>query len=81
MAVMFAEMDAHRLRHMRQAATWIAARGPLRVDADLAGEIIWAIASPDVARMLCDVQGWTSARYAEWLEDTLVRLLLVSPST
>jgi AcrR family transcriptional regulator len=81
MAVIFAEMDAHRLRNMRQAATWIAARGPLRVDVDRAGEVIWVVASPDVARMLCDVQGWTSDRYAEWLEDTLVRLLLVSPSS
>jgi len=81
MAAIHAEMDAYRLRNMHQAATWIAARGPLRVDVDQAGEIIWAVASPDVARMLCDVRGWTSGRYAEWLEDTLVRLLLVSPST
>ena len=81
MAAIYAEMDAYRLRNMHQAATWIAARGPLRVDVDQAGEIIWAVASPDVARMLCDVRGWTTDHYAEWLEDTLVRLLLVSPST
>ena len=81
MAAVFAEMDAYRLRNMSQAAAWIAARGPLRVDVDRAGEIIWAVASPDVARMLCDVQGWTNDAYAEWLEDTLVRLLLVSPAT
>lgn len=80
MATVFAEMDAYRLRNMSQAAAWIAARGPLRVDAARAGQIIWAVASPDVARMLCDVQGWTNDQYAEWLEDTLVRTLLVSPS-
>ena len=81
MAAVFAEMDAYRLRNMSQAAAWIAASGPLRVDVERAGEIIWAVASPDVARMLCDVQGWSSDAYAEWLEDTLVRLLLVSPAT
>ena len=80
MATVFAEMDAYRLRNMSQAAAWIAARGPLRVDVERAGQIIWAVASPDVARMLCDVQGWTNDQYAEWLEDTLVRTLLVSPS-
>jgi AcrR family transcriptional regulator len=79
MAAVFAQMDAYRLRNMSQAAEWIAAHGPLRVDVTRAGQIIWAVASPDVARMLCDVQGWTTDQYAEWLEDTLVRILLVSP--
>jgi AcrR family transcriptional regulator len=79
MTAVFAQMDAYRLRNMSQAAAWIAAHGPLRVDVVSAGQIIWAVASPDVARMLCDVQGWTIERYAEWLEDTLVRTLLVSP--
>jgi len=76
MAAIRAEMDAYRLRNMRQAADWIAAHGPLRVDIDRAGEIIWALASPDVARMLCDGRDWTQAEYAEWLEDALIRLLL-----
>jgi len=79
MAAVFAQMDAYRLRNMSQAAEWIAAHGPLRVDVTCAGQIIWAVASPDIARMLCDVQGWTTDQYAEWLEDTLVRILLVSP--
>jgi AcrR family transcriptional regulator len=71
-----AEMDGHRLRNMREAARWIAARGALRVDVERAGEIIWALASPDVARMLCDGRNWTLDQYAEWLEDALVRILL-----
>ena len=71
-----AEMDEYRLRNMRQAANWIAAHGPLRVDIDRASEIIWALASPDVSRMLCDGRDWTQDEYAEWLEDALVRLLL-----
>jgi AcrR family transcriptional regulator len=76
MATVRAEMNAYRLRNMRQATEWIAARGPLRVDPGRAGEIIWALASPDVSRMFCDDLGWTQDEYAEWLEDTLVRVLL-----
>jgi AcrR family transcriptional regulator len=76
MAAIRAEMDQYRLRNMRQAADWIAAHGPLRVDIDRASEIIWALASPDVSRMLCDGRDWTQDEYAEWLGDALVRLLL-----
>ena len=77
MAAIHAEMDSYRLRNMRQVVSWIAARGALRVDVDRAGEIVWAVVSPDVARLLCDIQRWSQDQYAEWLEDTLVRLLLV----
>jgi AcrR family transcriptional regulator len=70
------EMDDNRLKQIRKVAGWLAARGPLRVDVDRASEIIWAIASPDVATMLCDAQGWTVDDYAAWLEDTLVHTLL-----
>jgi AcrR family transcriptional regulator len=76
MAQIHAEMDGYRLRNMRRVADWLADRGPLRVDVDRAAEVIWAVASPDVARLLCDVQGWAEDRYAGWLEDTLVRTLL-----
>jgi AcrR family transcriptional regulator len=76
MAAIHAEMDAYRLRNMRQATDWIAAHGALRVDAERAAEIIWVLASPDVARMFCETRGWTADRYAEWLADTLIRTLL-----
>ena len=76
MAVVRAEMDMYRLRNMCQAAEWMAARGLLRVDVTRAGEIMWTLASPDVSRMLCDGRGWTQEEYAEWLEDTLICVLL-----
>jgi hypothetical protein len=46
------------------------------VDVDRAAETIFALASPDVARMLCDGRGWSTEQYADWLEDSLVRALL-----
>jgi AcrR family transcriptional regulator len=76
MAKVFQEMDRFRLSNMRTYARWIAARGPLRVSSRQAGEIIWALASLDVGRMLCDELGWTESQHARWLSDTLVRTLL-----
>jgi hypothetical protein len=69
-------MDEFRLQNMYRYAEWVAARGPLRVDTRRAGEIMWAFASPDVGRMLCDELGWTQAQHADWLADVLIRTLL-----
>jgi len=76
MANVFEEMNRFRLDNMQTYAKWIAARGPLRVTTRRAGEIIWALASLDVARMLCDEIGWTQSQHARWLTDTLIRTLL-----
>jgi AcrR family transcriptional regulator len=76
MAKVFEEMDQFRMNNMQTYASWIAARGPLRVSTLQAGEIIWALASLDVARMLCDELGWTESQHARWLSDTLIRTLL-----
>jgi AcrR family transcriptional regulator len=76
MAKVFEEMDRYRMINMQTYAKWIAARGPLRVNTRRAGEIIWAITSPDVSRMLCEEIGWTESQHARWLADTLIRILL-----
>jgi AcrR family transcriptional regulator len=81
MASVHAEMEGYRLRNMQQAADWIAAHGPLRVDTERAGEIIWVLASPDVARMLCEGRGWSQDEYGAWLEDMLVRALLADAAS
>jgi hypothetical protein len=75
-ASVFQQMDRYRLENMQTYAKWMAARGPLRVSTRRAGEMIWALASPDVGRMLCDELGYTQAQHARWLADTLTRALL-----
>jgi AcrR family transcriptional regulator len=80
-APVYAEMEGYRHRNMSQAVAWVAARGPLRVPVARARDIVWATTSPDVARLFCDVQGWSEDDYAAWLEDTLVRTLLPDPPT
>ncbi|MDQ1697768.1 MAG: hypothetical protein QOJ03_3121 [Frankiaceae bacterium] len=76
MAGVFQQMDQFRLQNMRVYVKWIAARGPLRLDTRRAGEHVWAVTSPDVARMLCDELGWSQAQHARWLADTLTSTLL-----
>src|SRR5690606_36636166 len=73
LAAVHAEMEGYRLAHMTAVAGWLAARSPLRVPTRQAGEIIWAIAGPDVARLLCDRPGWTESQHADWIRDTLTR--------
>jgi AcrR family transcriptional regulator len=72
----FTEMERHRLDHMRQLAGWFARRGPLGVSRDRAADILFVLASPDVARRLCDVRGWSQAEHAAWLETMLSCALL-----
>ena len=76
----FEEMEANRYRNMERLVTWLAERGPLRVDHDHAAAITWTLASPDVARMLCDVQDWSEDEHARWLEETLIAALLPDPA-
>jgi AcrR family transcriptional regulator len=78
-AAIHAEMEGYRLANMRRVAGWFAARGPLRVEVDRAGEVLWLLASPNVGAMLRDGRGWSEDDYAAWLEDTIVRTLLADP--
>lgn len=76
MAAVLQETDSARLAAMRTYMRWIAARGPLKTTTKRAGEIAWTLASPDVARMLCDELGWSRRQHARWLADTLTATLL-----
>ena len=78
MAAVREEMEAYRLEYMRTIVGWLAGVAALRVSAHRAAQVVCALASPDVGRMLCDVQGWTTAEYASRLEDTLTATLLAA---
>ncbi len=78
-ADVYAEMNRYRLANLTNVARWLAERGPLRVELERAAEIIWALASPDVARLLKELCGWSDEAYAEWLADTLERSILPDP--
>jgi AcrR family transcriptional regulator len=80
MRAVLAEMDGYRMKNMQAYAKWIAARGRLRMSTKRAGETLWALASPDVARLLCDQLGWSESQHAHWLADSLTRTLLPDDS-
>ncbi len=46
-----------------------------------AADIIHALMSPDVYRLLVADRGWTPERYEQWLKDILIDQLLAGPAT
>lgn len=67
-----------RLEGMRQAVAAIKGTGGFRSDLDnlRAADILWALAGPDVHRLLRDQRGWTADEYRDWLAETTSALLL-----
>lgn len=64
-----------QLRQRREAmltiAGWIAARGPLALEVEEAGAVLWTSTSPEVHRMFRVDWAWTRAQYEWWLRVTL----------
>jgi AcrR family transcriptional regulator len=74
-AEVLAMLEKNRMRQMRRYVSWFAARGPLRTSEREAAETLFAIASPDVGRLLCEELGWSRKRHAAWVADLLERAL------
>ena len=67
-----------RLKNMTSFFRQVAANSPLRKELDekRVGEIVWALTSPELFRLLTTELGWSREKYAEWLADILSRVLL-----
>lgn len=67
-----------RLQNMTRFAHSISANGPFRdgLSDKRAGEIIWAVTSPEMFQLLTVDLGWPVEQYESWLADSLMRLLL-----
>jgi AcrR family transcriptional regulator len=76
LAELLTRLHADRLRNLGVLVDLLAANGPLRLDRDQAAETVWALASPDVHRLLTQIRGWTRERYCDWLSETLAAVLL-----
>jgi AcrR family transcriptional regulator len=72
------EMHRTRYHNLRTFVRALAAAGPLRdgLDETDAAATVWALAGPDMHRMLVDGLGWSQRRYVAWLRDTLEAALL-----
>ena len=71
----------HRVRRtdMRHLADAFAASGLLRdgIDAELAADILWTLASPGAYYAFTTTLGWSDARYQRWLAASVARALFV----
>ena len=67
-----------RRQHMAVAVQQIAANGPFRdnMDEEYATDTVWTLASPEVFLLLTRDLGWPKDKYARWLTETLISVLL-----
>ena len=77
-AELLENMLKERLQNMTSFAQSVADNGPLQVGLDeaQAGEMVWALTSPELFQLLTIDRGWTKEKYTQWLTDVLPRLLL-----
>jgi AcrR family transcriptional regulator len=72
------KLNKQRLEHMTFAVQQIASNGPFRekVDKAYATDTVWTLTSPDVFLLLRRDRGWSKEKYAQWLADMLIEVLL-----
>lgn len=72
------KLNHQRIKHMAFAVQQIASNGPFRenVDEEYAPDIVWTLTSGEVFLLLTRDRGWSKEKYAQWLADTLTRVLL-----
>ncbi|WP_091940857.1 TetR family transcriptional regulator [Trujillonella endophytica] len=77
-AALRAEINARRAANMRLFAADLRATGELRADLtdDEVADVVWSMNSAEYRALLVDDRGWPADRYAAWLADAWVRLLL-----
>jgi AcrR family transcriptional regulator len=71
---------AQRFAGQRVLLGILTERSPLRegLDAKTAGDIVFAIGSPETYRLLVVDRRWSADRFERWYADTLARLLLTN---
>lgn len=71
-------LAAQRRYGMGRLAEQLNQRGALRPDlsVDEAADVLWLMSGPANYRWFVVIQGWTPLRFADWLSDALVSLLV-----
>lgn len=75
---LYRRMQKARLENLRVMVGWLDEKRGLRrgVDPDDAAETVWALASPELYRMLTKERGWSRKRFTTWLAETLIAALV-----
>lgn len=83
MATLWERGKAQRFAGQRALLQMVVGPADLRVNMDLdtAAEILYAIGSPEIYRLLVADRGWSTSRFEHWYADMLARALLdpISP--
>jgi AcrR family transcriptional regulator len=74
LAAAYAEYEQRRLSDVTALVEGLALRPGLTTGR--AADVLWTLLGTDVAALLVDGRGWTVQAYADWLVDSLERLLL-----
>lgn len=72
------QLIKQRRQHMAVAVQQIVSNGPFRENMDEAysTDTVWTLTSPEVFLLLTRDLGWAKEKYAQWLAETLIRVLL-----
>ena len=73
-----AELQSRHVGSMRLVVDHLAEAGRLRpeISKDVAGDVLWAMNSPEFYRLVVVGRGWTGEMFENWLADAWERLLL-----
>jgi AcrR family transcriptional regulator len=76
------EISERRAANMRLLAGELAATGSLRsgLGVEEAGDVLWALNSPEMYELLVGQRGWSLARYESFLATSWQELLLAPPA-
>lgn len=79
-AAEYADLITRMRSELRDVLTVLAERGDLRDDRpiDELADLLWLLVLPDQYFRLCRQAGWSLERYAAWLAESMLDLLLAS---
>jgi AcrR family transcriptional regulator len=76
-------LSTSRMEDIRLVARSLMHKGALRpgLNEDHVADLLWALGSAEMFRMLVVERGWSPDRYERWLAENLCQTLLVQPSS
>lgn len=76
LATVLKGIHSSRRKNLRIFVAALSANGTLSMSAGAATDTVWALASPELHRLLTGTRGWSRSRYCDWLSATLSETLL-----
>ncbi len=70
-----AQTRAERLAGARDLVSRLAPPGADAAALERAGDVVWALISPEVSLLLTGERGWSEEEYAEWLGESIAEVI------